>query len=72
MANVKVFDGQTNKKMDRQTDRQTDRVITIGHPPRGGGTSPVLFPVFSCTCKCLTKVASILCPEDFKVDEAWR
>ena len=28
MANVKVFDGQT--------DRRTDKVITIGHPPSGG------------------------------------
>ena len=31
-ANVKIFDGQT----DRMTDWQTDRVITIGHPPSGG------------------------------------
>ena len=38
MANVKVFDGRTDRQTDRrtETDRQTDRVITIGHPPSGG------------------------------------
>ena len=30
---LKFFDGQTDRRTDRQTEGRTDRVITIGHPP---------------------------------------
>ena len=33
---LKFFDGQTDRRTDRQTEGRTDRVITIGHPPSGG------------------------------------
>ena len=36
---LKFFDGQTDRRTDRQTEGRTDRVITIGHPPSGGALS---------------------------------